>query len=94
MGYPEKISPCATCDEVFETEWPEALAFYCGAISDGSRCLLEVQRLRCPRGTQYEITEGPLEGCPKGHVPEEEKPAVNRCREARKVLEEALGANG
>lgn len=92
MGEYKKPSACATCDEVFETEWPEALAFYCGGISEG-RCLLEVQRLKHPRGTQYEITEGPLPGCPRGLTPaaeEEKPPAASGCERARQRLEETL----
>ena len=71
MEMRQKSSPCARCDEVYEVEWPEALAFYCGAeLPPGSRCLIETQRLKHPRGTQNMISEGPLEGCPKGYVDE------------------------
>ena len=71
MEMRQKSSPCARCDEVYEVEWPEALAFYCGAeLPPGSRCLIETQRLKHPRGTQNMISEGPLEGCPKRYADE------------------------
>lgn len=64
-------SPCARCSEVYEVEWPAALAFYCGGdIPAGERVLIETQRLRHPRGCQSMITEGPLPGCPKGYADE------------------------
>ena len=70
----KKRSPCARCDEVFETEWPAALAFYCGGdIPPGERVLIETQRLKHPRGHQNMITEGPLPCCPKGYRKEDER---------------------
>ena len=91
-------SPCAKCAEVFEVEWPEALAFYCGGIPEGMRCLIETQRLKHPRGTQNMITEGPLEGCPKGHADEgretreEASPAATGYEMAREMLERSIHA--
>ena len=93
----KKASPCANCPEVYEVEWPAALAFYCGAeLPPGSRVLIDVQRLKHPRGTQNMITEGPLEGCPKGYADErrekreEASPAATGYEKARAMLERAL----
>lgn len=65
MTYTKPQSPCARCDEAYEYEWPEALAIYCGAVEPGERCLIEVQRLKHPRGSVRMCTEGPLPACPK-----------------------------
>lgn len=72
MAYTKERSPCAGCEEVYEVDWPDAVAFYCGGgIPWGERVLIETQRLKHPRGCQAMITEGPLEGCPKGYRKEE-----------------------
>ena len=89
----KKRSPCAGCDEVYEVDWPEAVAFYCGGdIPPGERVLIETQRLKHPRGCQTMIAEGPLEYCPKGYAPEEEttQPEASGCGRARKMLERSL----
>ena len=94
----EKTSPCASCSEVFEAEWPEVLAFYCDGIPEGMRCLIETQRLKHPRGTQHMCTEGPLPGCPKLDEilekrrldEEKDRPYPQGCAKARERLERSL----
>ena len=88
-------SPCATCKEVYEVEWPEAVAFYCGGeIPPGERVLIEHQRLKHPRGNQALISEGPLPCCPKGHIKQRPKTRKERrveaCAEAKAALERAI----
>ena len=95
MAYKRERSPCATCKEVLEVDWPEAVAFYCGGeIPPGERVLIEYQRLKNPRGCQFLISEGPLPCCPKGHKKQRPKTRKERrveaCAAAKAALEREL----
>ena len=96
---PTRVSPCASCKEAYEEDWANRLAIRCG-ITGG---VIELQRLKHPRGAIHMVTAGPVEGCPYHKKPEPEKrertlrPAdenARDCRRARRMLEEALRANG
>ena len=92
MAYTKPQSPCARCGEAYEEENANVLLIRCGAVQAGTS-LIEIQRLKNPRGAVHMCTAGPLEGCPKGYALEEKttQPEASGYGRARKMLEEAIG---
>ena len=92
MAYTKPQSPCARCGEAYEEEGANILLIRCGAIQAG-KSLVEIQRLKNPRGAVHMCTAGPLEGCPRGfkrEKKEDQPPAPTGCEKARAMLEAAL----
>ena len=93
MAYTKPQSPCARCGEAYEEEGANVLLIRCGAVRDG-KSLIDIQRLKHPRGAVHMCTEGPLEGCPRGFKREKKEdrpPAATGFYKAKEMLEEAIG---
>ena len=92
MAYTKPQSPCARCGEAYEEENANVLLIRCGAVQAGTS-LIEIQRLKNPRGAVHMCTAGPLENCPRGFTMGEEKSDTAKptaYEKARAMLERSL----